>query len=81
MLIERFGLEQIQHVTLLGIGMGSQETLTIQGQRALEQAELLIGAKRMTDAVKMPHHAVVHEYLSAVSYTHLDVYKRQGHHK
>lgn len=64
MLIERFGLEQIQHVTLLGIGMGSQETLTIQGQRALEQAELLIGAKRMTDAVKMPHHAVIHEYLS-----------------
>lgn len=62
MLMERFHLKRMQQVTLLGIGMGSKKTMTVEGQEALSQAELLIGAKRMTDAVRLAHHAVVNEY-------------------
>lgn len=40
----------MQQVTLLGIGMGNSATMTAAGQEALSQAELLIGARRMTDA-------------------------------
>ena len=66
MLGEHFGIVPGSQVTLLGIGMGSRETLTIQGQKALERADLLIGAKRMVDSVKMPHHQLFYEYRSEV---------------
>lgn len=62
MLAERFGIENRPNVTLLGIGMGSEDTLTIQGKRALEKADLLIGAKRMIEAVRAPHQDVFCEY-------------------
>lgn len=63
-LAKRFGFELKPHVTLLGIGMGSEGTLTVDGKRALEKAELLIGAGRIADAAKLPHHTVVYEYKS-----------------
>lgn len=63
-LAERFGFTLKSHVTLLGIGMGSEGTLTLDGKKALEKADLLIGAKRIADAVKMPHHTVIYEYKS-----------------
>lgn len=66
MLSDRFAVERKPQVTLLGIGMGSRETLTVQGQKALERAELLIGAKRIADSVKLPHHQVIYEYRSDV---------------
>ena len=40
MLAEHFGLTLKPHVTLLGIGMGSEKTLTIQGKRAVQRADL-----------------------------------------
>ena len=61
-LAEKFGIMKKPQVTLLGIGMGSRESLTIEGKNALEEADLLIGAKRMTDAVKLPGQAVYCEY-------------------
>ena len=61
-LSERFGFSLKPQITLLGIGMGSEETLTIEGKKALEEAELLIGARRIADSVKMPHHTVIYEY-------------------
>lgn len=64
MLAEKFQFEMKPHVTLLGIGMGSEETLTIQGKKALDKADLIIGAKRMADAVRQPHHDVFYEYRS-----------------
>lgn len=64
MLAEKFGLHPMPHVTLLGIGMGSEETLTVQGKRAVEQADLIIGARRMADAVALPGQDVVYEYRS-----------------
>mgnify|MGYP000340952637 CR=1 FL=1 len=45
MLAEKFGFTYQPHVTLLGIGMGSQETLTIQGKEAVEKQILLLGQK------------------------------------
>lgn len=43
MLAEKFGFTYKPHVTLLGIGMGSRETLTIQGKEAVEKQILLSG--------------------------------------
>ena len=64
MLPEKFGFQPTPHVVLLGIGMGSKETLTIQGNEAVEQADLIIGARRMADAVALPGQEVFYEYRS-----------------
>ena len=66
MLAEYFGFTVKPHITLLGIGMGSQETLTVQGKKAAKSADLIIGAKRMADAVREPGQAVIYEYRSDV---------------
>lgn len=66
MLAEYFGFTVKPHITLLGIGMGSQETLTVQGKKTAKSADLIIGAKRMADAVREPGQAVVYEYRSDV---------------
>ena len=66
MLAEYFGFTVKPHITLLGIGMGNQETLTVQGKKAAKSADLIIGAKRMADAVREPRQAVVYEYRSDV---------------
>lgn len=63
-LAEFFHFKAKPHVTLLGIGMGSRDTLTVAGEKALKKAELLIGATRMVEAVRMPHHQVFCEYRS-----------------
>ncbi len=62
----RFGFAVKPHVTLLGIGMGDEKTLTIEGREALKEADLLIGARRMADSVRMPHHQVLYEYRADV---------------
>lgn len=41
-------------IALVGIGMGTQDTLTVEGKRALEEAELLIGAGRMLEQIALP---------------------------
>lgn len=61
-LSQKFGVSLKPQITLLGIGMGSRDTLTIEGEKVLEKAELLIGARRIADSVKMPHHTVIYEY-------------------
>ena len=66
MLQERFGLTMKPHITLLGIGMGSEQTLTIQGKKAVQKADLIIGARRMADAVRGSGQPVVYEYRSDV---------------
>jgi len=40
----------MKQVTLIGIGMGNTDTLTLEGKRSIEEAEVLIGAKRMVEA-------------------------------
>ena len=63
-LTEYFSLTHQPHITLLGIGMGSREMLTVQGKNSLDQADLLIGARRMVDSVKRPDQDVFIEYRS-----------------
>lgn len=43
-------------VSLVGIGMGTAETLTAEGKEACEKACLLIGAKRMLEAADQRQH-------------------------
>lgn len=38
-------------VTLVGLGCGTQETITAEGRAALESAELILGAQRLLDAL------------------------------
>ena len=59
-----FGFTLSQKISLVGIGMGAEKTLTLEGKKALNAAELLIGAKRMTEAVQKPGQMVLHEYRS-----------------
>ena len=66
MLAEYFGFTVKPHVTLLGIGMGSEKTLTIQGKRAVQRADLIIGARRMADSIREPGQPVMYEYRSDV---------------
>ena len=43
-----------QKVSLVGIGMGTPDTLTQEGKQALESADLLIGAARMVENIRKP---------------------------
>ena len=63
-LTEYFSLTHQPHITLLGIGMGSREMLTVQGKNSLDRADLLIGARRMVDSVRRPDQDVFIEYRS-----------------
>ena len=38
-------------VTLVGTGMGDWDTLTLAGWKAMEQAELLVGARRLVEGL------------------------------
>ena len=62
--IQAAELTRKQKVTLLGIGMGSPKTLTQEGQEAVRNADLIVGAKRMVDAVRLSGQDVFYEYRS-----------------
>lgn len=57
-------MDRNHRITLLGIGMGSEGSLTVEGKRAAEQADLIIGAKRMLRAVAEPGQETLCEYRS-----------------
>ena len=40
------------HIYLIGIGMGNPESLTIEAGKAIRDADVLIGAARMTEPFK-----------------------------
>ena len=42
-------------VTMVGIGMGTEGTLTAEGRRTIEAADVLIGAARMLEGVRSAH--------------------------
>ncbi|MCD8198025.1 MAG: precorrin-6A reductase [Lachnospiraceae bacterium] len=44
-------------VTLIGIGMGTPEGMTVEAARAIREADLLIGARRMLEAAEAPEKA------------------------
>lgn len=51
-----------QQITLVGIGMGTEDTLTREGARACREADLIIGARRMADMVRKPHQQFFYSY-------------------
>lgn len=54
-ILQRLGIEkqpESRKVTLLGIGMGSLNDLTLEGKAACEEAEVILGASRMTEALQ-----------------------------
>lgn len=57
-LSERFGIRLKKQITVIGIGMDGDRTLTVDAVRACEQAELIIGAKRVTDTLNRFHKPV-----------------------
>ena len=53
-LCERFGCTVRPQVTVAGIGPGSRNAMTYEVSRAIEEADCLIGARRMLEAVAKP---------------------------
>jgi len=52
LLSERFGFSAKKTVTILGVGTGSEGELTEAAKHALKNADLIVGAKRVLDALK-----------------------------
>ena len=52
-LSQRFGFTAVpkQEITILGLGAGSRGSMTLEAEQACENAELIIGAKRITDSL------------------------------
>lgn len=59
LLCQRFGCRWKPKVSVLGIGPGSRDAMTAQVRRAIEEADCLIGAKRMLEAVSGPGQTTV----------------------
>lgn len=56
--------EESQTISLVGIGMGTKDTLTMEAKKALEEADLLIGAERMVAGICREDQAVWKGYLA-----------------
>lgn len=54
--VNRSGIENVSStegtLVLVGIGMGTTEQMTLEARHALEQAQVIFGAKRMLEAVR-----------------------------
>ena len=68
LLCQRFGFIRKSQVTVVGIGPGSKKAMTGEVRDALSQADCIIGAKRMVEAVagghQTVHHAIAPEAIS-----------------
>jgi len=58
LLCQRFALKPSAQVTVIGIGPGSTEAMTLEVRTAIAQADCIIGAKRMVEAVARPGQAL-----------------------
>ncbi|MBP3685055.1 MAG: precorrin-6A reductase [Oscillospiraceae bacterium] len=74
LLSHRFGLKSRPQVTVVGIGPGSKAAMTEEVKTALANADCIIGARRMVEAVAQPeqavHHAIAPEEITAFILTH-----------
>ena len=71
-LCQCFSLTSKQNVALVGIGMGNPDTCTIEARKAIKEAELLIGAKRMLESVRVSEQDSFMEYNSEKIGNYLD---------
>ena len=53
MLGKRFGftVNTDKHITIIGVGAGSARSMTLDAEEACRKAELIVGAKRLTDSL------------------------------
>ena len=69
LLCNRFGLTSRQQVAVVGIGPGSKSAMTGEVRSALANADCIIGARRMVEAVAQPgrsvHYAITPEAITA----------------
>ena len=76
LLRHRLGLKSKPQVTVVGIGPGSKGAMTGEVRSALANADCIIGAKRMVEAVaekgQAVHHAISPEAISAFIGQHLE---------
>ncbi|MFV0529262.1 MAG: precorrin-6A reductase [Lachnospiraceae bacterium] len=61
-LAQEFRIKPKQQVALVGIGMGAPGTLTADAREALDAADLVIGARRLVQAVARQGQPVLYEY-------------------
>lgn len=69
----------MKNISVIGIGMGNPDTITIEGQKHIDKAEVLIGAKRMVEAFENKSKTTFISYDSStiaeyISNTHYDNY-------
>ncbi len=55
-------IDSTKQVYIIGIGMGNPRNMTIEAAETIEKCEVIIGAKRMTDAADTKGKAVFNEY-------------------
>lgn len=79
LLCTRFGCAHKPYVDILGIGLGSRETMTEEVRQAIKRADCLIGAKRMLEAVassgQRTHDAIASKDIADFILTHRE-YRR-----
>ena len=61
-LAEKLDIYLHQQISLVGIGPGSREGQTVEARQCFEEANLIIGAKRMTESVAKPGQPVFAAY-------------------
>lgn len=57
-----FQIKRQPHISLVGIGMGNEKTLTVEAKETFQNAQLIIGAKRMVEAVAKDNQVIYEEY-------------------
>ncbi len=62
-LAEFFSFTPKQEIALIGIGMGNRDLLTGEALKWIEESDLIIGAKRMTELFEDGEREVCHAYL------------------
>ncbi len=50
---ERLGIGGKPKITIIGAGMGTEATMTIEGKKVCQQADLIIGAKRVLEGINI----------------------------
>ena len=79
LLCDRFSLSRKPQVAIVGIGPGSRKAMTGEVLSALSQADCIIGARRMVEAVaengQVVHHAIAPEAIAGFIHEHRE-YRR-----
>ena len=60
---QELSLSDSWELAIVGIGMGAEESLTLEGKKACREAGLLIGARRMLEAVAIEGQVTEEAYL------------------